>query len=168
VDPELFERVQEAALRFRSGQSDYEEIMTPNGIARLVRDPTNALGFRIDFVGDGARHSVAIQSYPATVTRPPGYPAPLPFLANSASTVDTLDQTVTWLDPAPDPVTAFLEVARACLDDDWKERAGPPPAQGVRIFEKDGAERTLRLTADPRESALVLRERRLAPARPAP
>src|SRR5687768_13693 len=115
MDPALFKKMQEAALRFRSGQSDYEEIMTPNGMARLVRDPTNDLGFRIDFVGEGARHSVAIQSYPPSTTRPPGYPAPLPFLSDCASTVDTLEQSVSWPDPL-DPEKAFQMVRAACLD----------------------------------------------------
>jgi hypothetical protein len=99
MDPELFKRMQEAALRFRSGESDVEEIMTPNGLARLVRDPTNQLGFRIDFVGEGAKHSVAIQNYPPSRTRPHGYPAPLPFLPNCRATVDTLDQSVSWTIP---------------------------------------------------------------------
>jgi hypothetical protein len=159
MDPELFKRMQEAALRFRSGQSDYEEIMTPNGIARLVRDPTNDLGFRIDFVGEGARHSVAVQNYPASPTRPPGYPAPLPFLADCASTVDTLDQTVAWPDPQ-DPDGAFDRVVQACLDDGWTEVSAS--AQEA-VFEKDGAERKLRRSDDPREPTLLLRERRLAP-----
>jgi hypothetical protein len=162
MDPELFERMQEAALRFRSGESDVEEIMTPNGIARLVRDPTNDLGFRIDFVGEGAKHSVAIQHYPPSPTRPPGYPAPLPFLANSRSTVDTLDQTVSW--PDADPKPAFRAVARACLEDGWAEVSA---GTGEAVFEKDGAERTLRLVRtsphDPLQPSLVLRERRLAP-----
>jgi hypothetical protein len=159
MDPELFARMQEAAVRFRSGQSDYEEIMTPNGIARLVRDPTNDLGFRIDFVGEDARHSVAIQSYPPSETRPPGYPAPLPFLANCASTVDTLGQTVAWPDPQ-DAEQAFTRVAQACLDDGWTQlSAGSREA----VFEQDGAERTLRRSDDPREPTLRLRERRLAP-----
>jgi hypothetical protein len=160
VDPELFKRMQEAALRFRSGQTDCEEIMTPNGIARLVRDPTNDLGFRIDFVGEGARHSVAIQNYPPSATRPHGYPAPLPFLASCAATVDTLNQTVSWPDPKPDAESAFDVIAVACRNDGWAQVcAGPPEA----VFEKDGAERRLRLSHDPREPSLVLRERRLAP-----
>ncbi len=160
MDPELFKRMQEAALRFRSGESDVEEIMTPNGLARLVRDPTNDLGFRIDFVGEGAKHSVAIQTYPASPTRPPGYPAPLPFLANCRSTVDTLDQTVSWPEPA-DPVEAFRTVAQDCLDDGWTEHASASAEE--RVFEKEGAERRLRLSADPREPSVLLRERRLAP-----
>jgi hypothetical protein len=160
MDPALFERMQEAALRFRSGESDYEEIMTPNGIARLVRDPTNDLGFRIDFVGESARHSVAIQSYPPSATRPPGYPAPLPFLTNCRSTVDTLDQSVSWPEPS-DPKEAYGLVARACLEDGWTEL--PSAEEEVRLFEKEGVERRLRLSHDPREPSVVLRERRLAP-----
>ena len=159
MDPELFKRMQEAALRFRSGQSDSEDIMTPSGIARLVRDPTNELGFRIDFVGEGARHSVAIQNYPASPTRPPGYPAPLPFLADCAATVDTLDQTVAWPDPR-DPEQAFERIVQACLDDGWTAVSASPQEA---VLEKDGAERRLRRSDDPREPTLVLRERRLAP-----
>ena len=160
MDPELFERMQEAARRFRSGQSDVEEIMTPNGLARLVRDPTNELGFRIDFVGEGARHSVAIQSYPPSPSRPHGYPAPLPFLAHCRATVDTLDQSVSWPEPA-DPEQAFRLVIQACLDDGWAERPAAGPHE--RVFEKDGAERRLRFSEDPAEPSVVLRERRLAP-----
>ena len=160
MDPDLFRRMQEAALRFRSGESDVEEIMTPNGIARLVRDPTNELGFRIDFVGEASKHSVAIQSYPPSPTRPHGYPAPLPFLANTRATVDTLDQSVSWPEPV-DPVAAFRAVAEACLDDGWTERASPGPEE--RVFEKDGAERRLLISDDPREPSVRLHERRLAP-----
>ncbi|MGE0158169.1 MAG: hypothetical protein AB7T31_02085 [Gemmatimonadales bacterium] len=159
MDPELFERMQQAALRFRSGESDVEEIMTPNGLARLVRDPTNELGFRIDFVGEGSKHSVAIQSYPASPSRPHGYPAPLPFLPGARATVDTLAQSVSWHDPA-DPEEAFRLVARACLDDGWAEVSAG--ADGA-VFEKEGVERRLHLSSDPREPSLVLRERRLAP-----
>jgi hypothetical protein len=159
MDPELFKRMQEAALRFRSGESDVEEIMTPNGLARLVRDPTNQLGFRIDFVGEGAKHSVAIQNYPPSRTRPFGYPAPLPFLPNCRATVDTLDQSVSWPEP-DDPDDAFRAVAQSCLDDGWVERSSSPTE---RVFEKDGAERRLRRSDDPRQPTLLLRERRLAP-----
>jgi hypothetical protein len=138
--------------------------MTPNGIARLVRDPTNELGFRIDFVGEGARHSVAIQNYPPSPTRPPGYPAPLPFLPDTAATVDTLDQTVAWPDPR-DPEGAFERVAQACVDDGWTSVAA---STREAMFEKEGSERRLRRSDDPREPTLVLRERRLAPNPPAP
>jgi hypothetical protein len=160
MDPALFERMQEAARRFRSGESDYEEIMTPNGLARLVRDPTNELGFRIDFVGEGARHSVAIQTYPPSPARPAGYPAPLPFLANCASTVDTLDRSVSWPEPA-DPEEAFRRVGQTCVEDGWTELRSSE--EQVRLFEKEGVERRLRLSHDPREPSVVLRERRLAP-----
>ena len=106
MDPELFQRMQAAAARFRSGETDVEEIMTPNGIARLVRDPTNSLGFRIDFVGEGAKEAVPMQQYPAAPRRPHGYPAPLPLLPDRACTVDTTTQSVRWLDLA-DPESAF-------------------------------------------------------------
>jgi len=160
MDPELFQRMQEAARRFRSGETDVEEILTPNGVARLVRDPTNSLGFRIDFVGESAKHSVAIQSYPPSPTRPHGYPAPLPFLPDSAATVDTLDQSVSWPDPQPDLESAFRLVARACTEDGWTEVSSSPREA---VFEKEGAERRLRVTDEARFPPLVLRERRLAP-----
>jgi hypothetical protein len=72
--------------------------------------------------------------------------------------VDTLDQSVRWPDP-PDPSSAFRLVARACIEDGWKE-----VASGSRemVFEKEGAERTLYLNEDPREAPVLLRERRLA------
>ena len=159
MDPALLQKMQEAALRFRSGETDVEEIMTPNGIARLVRDPTNELGFRIDFVGEGAKHSVAIQHYPPSPTRPPGYPAPMPFLANCRSTIDTLDRTVSWPEPS-DPAEAFRTVSQACREDGWTEVGSSP---GEAVFEKDGVERRLSVSDDPREPSLVLRERRLAP-----
>ncbi len=160
MDPELFKRMQEAAQRFRSGETDVEEIMTPNGIARLVRDPTNSLGFRIDFVGEGAKRSVAIQRYPPSGIRPHGYPAPLPFLPDCAVTIDTLDQSVSWPDPVPDLEQAFRLVARACVEDGWTEVSSAPEEV---VFRKDSAERTLRLTQSSHEAPLVLRERRLAP-----
>ena len=156
--------MQEAALRFRSGESDVEEIMTPNGLARLVRDPSSPPGFRIDFVGGGARHSVPVQEYPPSPGRAPGYPAPLPFLANCATTVNTLDQTVTWHDPA-EPDQAVEHVTRECTSDGWTqvESATPTGAdEGLyRVFAKDGVERRLRLTEDDGRTRLVMGERRL-------
>jgi hypothetical protein len=159
MDPALFQKMQEAALRFRSGETDVEEIMTPNGLARLVRDPTNELGFRIDFVGEGAKHSVAVQHYPPAPSRPPGYPAPMPFLPNCRSTIDTLDRTVSWPEPE-DPEDAFGRVKQACTDDGWAEVDG---SEEEAVFRKEGVERRLRLSHDPREPSLVLQERRLAP-----
>lgn len=144
--------MQEAAERFRSGESDLEEIMTPNGPARLVRDPTNALGFRIDFVGGASRHTVAVQEYPPSPGRPHGYPAPLPFLAHVRATVNTLDQAVTWHD-APDPTAAATEVARQCLDEGWVA------LEATATFAKDGAVRTLRVDDDGR---VLLTEKRSA------
>jgi hypothetical protein len=167
MDQALFKRMQEAALRFRSGESDREEIMTPNGLALLVRDASDPRGFRIDFVDDGARHSVSLQQYPAMPTRPPGYPAPLPFLEDCASTVDTLDQSVTWRDPS-EPERAFERLCREIADDGWMA-LGPvsdarDPDGASRSFEKEGVVRTLQLETDgvPR---LVLRERRGPPSR---
>ncbi|SVD86732.1 uncharacterized protein METZ01_LOCUS439586, partial [marine metagenome] len=62
MDPELFQRMQEAARRFREGESDFEEILTPAGPARLIRDDSDPRGFKIDFVGDGAQRSVSVQN----------------------------------------------------------------------------------------------------------
>ena len=167
LDQDLFRRMQEAALRFRSGESDFEEIMTPNGPAHLVRDPTNPLGFRIDFVAGTSKHSVSIQEYPPSPGRPHGYPAPLPFLANCRTTVNTLDQAVTWHD-VEDVEGAIASVTAQCLDDAWT-RAGPasPAAQPDEAarFLKDDAERTLSIMRSPTRLTLV--ERR-PPRRPAP
>jgi hypothetical protein len=163
LDQDLFRRMQEAALRFRSGESDFEEIMTPNGPAHLVRDPTNPLGFRIDFVGGGARHSVSVQEYPASAGRPHGYPAPLPFLPNRRATVNTLDQAVTWHD-VDDVELAAAHIASQCIADGWEaapqtgERAeGDEPTR----FVKDDVERTLRTTRGEDSACLTLSERRL-------
>lgn len=164
MDQALFQRMQEAALRFRSGESDVEEIETPNGLARLVRDPTNPLGFRIDFVGEGARRSVPIQEYPPSPVRLPGYPAPLPFLPNCAASVSSLDQSVTWDDP-PEPERALERVARACLDDGWvARRPTGGGSESAHYFDKDGVERSLRLTRDGGRARLVLSERRVSPS----
>jgi hypothetical protein len=160
LDPDLFRRMQEAALRFRSGESDFEEIMTPNGPAHLVRDPTNPLGFRIDFVGGASRRSVSVQEYPASLLRPHGYPAPLPFLAGCAATVNTLDQAVTWLDPA-DPENAVAEISRQCTEDGWAA-ADARSSDGAHVgtFTKDGVVRTLRLDRDRGAVRVSLTERR--------
>lgn len=155
MDEELLRRMQEAAERFRSGASDFEEIMTPNGPAHIIRDAADPRGFRIEFVGDGARRSVPLQEYPATPSRPPGYPAPLPFLADCASVVDTGDQSVTWADP-PDPLESLERLKHQSTDDGWvlldrQDRS--------MVLEKDGVERTLLLTQDGDRCELVMRER---------
>ncbi len=163
MDPELFRRMQEAALRFKSGESDFEEIMTPNGPAHLVRDPGNSLGFRIDFVGAGARHSVSLQEYPAAPRRSPGYPAPLPFLANCVAIVDTARQSVTWYDVA-EPERAVEQIVRECTSEGWTQAepaaTAAPGREPAWVFTKDGVERTLRLEGDGAELRLVLRESR--------
>ena len=155
MDEELFKRMQEAAQRFRSGESDFEEIMTPNGPAHLIRDASDPRGFRLDFVDGGAGHSAPVQKYPAAPTRPPGYPAPLPFLAHCAATVDTGDQTVTWPDP-PDPSASLEHVCQESLDDGWALRQ---EEDNSRVLEKEGVERTLLLTAEDDRPLLVMRER---------
>jgi hypothetical protein len=157
LDQDLFRRMQEAALRFRSGESDREEIMTPNGPAVLLRDPTNALGFRIDFVGGGSRHSVSVQNYPAVAGRPHGWPAPLPFLAHCRATVNTLDQAVVWHD-VPDLDAGAASVRDQCVADGW---TGEPDAfdgdPGSAVFTKDGVRRILTVSRD--EGSLTLQER---------
>lgn len=166
MDPALFQRMQDAARRFRAGESDREEIMTPNGLAVLERDPTDPRGFRIDFVGDGAKHSVSLQEYPALPARPPGYPAPFPFLPGVRCAIDTLDQTVTWRD-LEGADAAFEHVCRQMEEDGWTAHA---PAAGARrlpmkgprtrSFAKDGVVRTLVLVTDDGPARLVLRESR--------
>ena len=166
MDQELFQRMQEAALRFRSGESDFEEIMTPAGPAHLVRDRNDPRGFRLDFVGDGARHVVPVQEYPAAPRRPPGYPAPLPFLAGCRAVVNTVDQSVSWLAP-PELEAAVAHLVQESLDDGWRRVQRLPTAgqQGdVRcVLTKDGAERTLLVDADGEEPRVVLQEKRAAP-----
>lgn len=165
MDQELFQRMQEAALRFRSGESDYEEIMTPAGPARLVRDRNDPRGFRIDFVGDGAKRVIPVQAYPAAETRPPGYPAPLPFLPGCPAIVNTVDQSVSWPDP-PDPERAVARLVGESLEDGWERIEGPPadPVQGdlLCLLEKDGVRRMLALDAQGERPRLVLQERRPA------
>jgi hypothetical protein len=160
MDEELFQRMQEAAERFKSGESDFEEIMTPNGPAHIVRDAADPRGFRIDFVGGGARHSVALQKYPASPTRPPGYPAPLPFLANCSATVDTSDQSVTWASP-PDPARSLEQLHGQSVDDGWEVLTWEAERS---VLAKDDVERTLLLTSG---GGIVLRERPI-PASPKP
>jgi hypothetical protein len=146
MDPELFQRMQEAAARFKSGETDFEEIITPAGPVHLVRDAGDPRGFTLDFVGAGARGSVPVQEYPASPTRSPGYPAPLPFVANCAATVNTVDQSVVWVDP-PGGGDAFENVVRQMVDEGWVpvETDGALEGGEVRVLAKDGAERTLSL-----------------------
>jgi len=155
MDEELFQQMQEAAKRFNSGESDFEEIMTPNGPARIVRDASDPRGFTIEFVGDGARESVPVQQYPAAPTRLPGYPAPLPFLPECAATVDTGDQSVTWANP-PEPLASLEHLYQESIDDGWTvlERQ-----ERSFVLEKEGVERALLLTLDSEPPILVLVER---------
>ena len=164
MDQELFQRMQEAAVRFRSGESDFEEIMTPAGPAHLVRDRNDPRGFRLDFVGDGARHVVPVQEYPAASSRPPGYPAPLPFLAGCRAVVNTLDQSVSWPAP-PDLEAAVAHLLQESLDDGWSRvhrlpTAGSQEPSDVRcVLTKDGAERTVLVDTAGVEPRIVLQEK---------
>lgn len=167
MDEELFKRMQEAALRFRSGESDFEEIMTPAGPARLVRDRNDPRGFRLDFVADGARHIVPVQEYPAAPSRPPGYPAPLPFVADCRAVVNTLDQSISWTDP-PDVEAAVERVIGECLGDGWSRVAAALPTVGdasvsgdvLCVLTKEGVRRTLVLDGQGDQPRLVLQEKR--------
>ena len=165
MDAELFKRMQEAALRFRSGESDFEEIMTPAGPARLVRDRNDPRGFRLDFVGDGARHVVPVQEYPAATSRPPGYPAPLPFLAGCRAIVNTLDQSISWPEP-PDVEGAVEHLIGECLDDGWSRVQALPTAGAAGdllcVLAKDGVRRTLVLDGEGERPRLVMQEGRAA------
>lgn len=166
MDEELFKRMQEAADRFRSGETDFEEILTPIGPAHLVRDESDPRGFRIDFVGGGSTGVVPVQHYPPAPTRPPGWPAPIPFLANCAAVVDTRAQSVTWTEP-PDPETALARLVRQSEDDGWspplrEAPTGETARASHHVLEKDGAERTLALDHGDDGIRIVLRERRLA------
>jgi hypothetical protein len=162
MDEDLFRRMQEAALRFRSGESDLEEIVTPAGPARLVRDRNDPRGFRIDFVGDAARRIVPVQEYPPAATRPPGYPAPLPFLAGCRAIVNTVDQSVSWPD-APDIEKAVEHLVLESLDDGWTRLEAVPPDSErdiLCVLGKDGVERTWVLEAECDRPRLVMQERR--------
>jgi hypothetical protein len=158
MDPELFERMQEAAARFRSGESDFEEIMTPAGPAHLVRDANDPRGFRLDFVGEGSKHSVPVQEYPPVSSRPAGYPAPLPFVPDCKTIVNTLDQSVTFVDPA-DPEGALAGIFQEMLDDGWTA-VEADDEDGSRCFEKDGTERTVSMSSDFGLPRVVVREHR--------
>lgn len=153
MNPELFKRMQEAAARFRSGDSDFEEILTPIGPAHLVRDPDDPRGFRIDFAGGSSQHTVPVQEYPAAPSRPPGYPAPLPFVENCTAVVSATDQSVTWVNP-PDPEQAFQRLLQEMTEDGWT-LAGWKDGQ---VLEKDGAERRLKMTMEGGATRLVLTE----------
>lgn len=153
MNPELFKRMQEAAERFRSGESDFEEILTPIGPAHLVRDPDDPRGFRIDFVGGSSKDTVPVQEYPAAPSRPPGYPAPLPFVPNCTAVVSATDQSVTWVDPG-DPEETFERLLREMTEDGWTLMGW----KDGQVLEKDGAERTLKLTMEAGITRLVLTE----------
>ena len=155
MDPELFKRMQEAAARFNAGESDFEEIMTPIGPAHLVRDESDPRGFRLDFVGDST-HSVSVQEYPPSPRRPMGYPAPLPFLPDCKSIVDTLDQSVTFVDPA-DPEEAFGHLMAEMRDDEWTVVGW----DGGQVLEKEDTRRTLVLAVEFGVPRIVLREQRV-------
>jgi len=157
MDPDLFKRMQEAAARFNSGESDFEEIITPAGPAHLVRDSTDPRGFRLDFVGEGAKHSVPVQEYPPMAGRPHGYPAPLPFLSDCKTIVNTLDQSVTFVDPV-DPEAAIYRLLQEMIDDGWRIVEGGEA--DAHLLEKEGKERTLTTNSDFGVPRVVVQERR--------
>lgn len=160
MDPELFQRMQEAAARFKSGESDFEEIMTPAGPARLVRDASDPRGFRLDFVGDGSKHTVPVQEYPPAPSRPPGYPAPLPFLPDCPAVVNTVDQSVSFLDLA-DVGASFERLLDEMVEEGW-EVVGESAASGepTRRLEREGTTRILLVSSDFGAPRLVVREER--------
>lgn len=161
MDQDLFQRMQEAAARFNAGESDFEEIMTPAGPAHLVRDSNDPRGFRLDFVGDGSQHTVPVQEYPPASSRPMGYPAPLPFLKGCRSIVNTVEQSVTFLDPA-DVEASFHVLLDQMVADGWAIIAeGDDPEDPTRVLDKEGTIRTLFVNTEFGAPRLVVREQRL-------
>lgn len=160
MDPELFQRMQEAAARFNAGVSDFEEIMTPAGPAHLVRDANDPRGFRLDFVGEGSKHTVPVQEYPPAPGRPPGYPAPLPFLQGCKTIVNTIEQSVTFVDPA-DLQASFHVLLDQMTDDGWAVIAeGDESDDPTRVLEKEGTIRTLFVNDEFGAPRLVVKEQR--------
>jgi hypothetical protein len=99
---------------------------------------------------------VPVQEYPPARHRPPGYPAPLPYLPDCKSIINTLDQSVTFVDPA-DPEEAFERIMAEMTDDGWTVVGW----DGGQVLEKEGARRTLLLSGELGIPRLVLREQRV-------
>lgn len=169
MDDDFAKRMQAAALRFRAGESDVEEIESPNGLIRLVRDPDAPQGFRIEAEADGESISMSLRAFPPAPIRPEDYPPDLPFLADCAAMVNGTANTVSWMNPA-DPGTSFERLAEAIIEGGWEKVEISPVIAGsgdrrqaeFRMPGKDGMpakERTLMLNVRDGHAHLVLMER---------
>ncbi len=163
MDDDFQQRMQAAALRFRAGESEVEEIESPNGLIRLVRDPDAPQGFRIEAEADGESISMSLRAFPPTPTRPEDYPPDLPFLPDCAAMVNGTANTVSWMNPA-DPGTSFERLAETTIESGWEEVGISPVIAGSvdrrqAEFRMAGKERTLMLNVRDGHAHLVLMER---------
>jgi hypothetical protein len=144
------QRVQEATNRIRSGESEAEEVVLPNGgVFRIFREegPSGRV------VVEAEREGTILRSlpFPAAEERTPGYPEDLPFLSGSPSTLTEAGEgrarTMVWPTPS-DPDRQFEDARRQLAELGWEEAATSEKDTefgGVQSvdFMKAGAQRSL-------------------------
>lgn len=163
MDGDFKKRVLEAVARFRAGESDVEEIESPSGLIRLVRDAEAPDGFRVEAEGQGGPISVDVRFFPAAPVRPEGYPSDLPFLEDCAAMVNRTDGSVSWMDPYA-PEAAFERLVQQSVDSGWQQLELHPVIAGSggrqqAELKMAGKERTVMLLVREGHARLALMNR---------
>ena len=165
MDEEFQKRIQQASARFRSGESDIEEVESPAGLLRLVRDPDHPEGFRVEAETEGAPVSISFRAFQPSAARPDDYPPDVPFLEHCAVMVNQTINTVTWMDPS-EPEDSFERACRECINSGWEDIELHPVIAGSggqrqAEFKRKGRERTLLLNVRDGHASLALMDRQL-------
>jgi len=163
MDEDFVKRVQEATPRFRAGESDVEEVESPSGLIRLVRDSDAPNGFRLEAQGERGPIPVGMRFFAAAHTRPEGYPSDLPFLEACAAMVNAAARSVSWMEPA-EPEAAFARLVQESVASGWQQLELHPVIVGAggqqqAEFKMPGKERTIMLLVRDGHARLTLMDR---------
>ena len=139
-DPRAVKAIQDATARFRSGESDEETVRLPGGeLLRMVRDPDRPLGMRIEGVSPGAPPAIEAAAFPASDTKPKGFPGDVPFIAGCTTTITRMHAedglVVGWIGLA-EAEARFEELHERLTGGGWmEERIDPDDPSHATIEE---------------------------------
>lgn len=130
ADPRALQAIEDAVARFRSGVSEEEAVKLPGGqILRMVRDPHQPLGMRIEGLPPGAPPGVEAVAFEPSESVPEGFPGDVPFVPGCRITITRMEEEeglgVSWYDVA-DVRRRFDEMHQRLTRAGWLEEVVDP------------------------------------------